>query len=222
MYEYISKFTLGNFVKYSGGSNYSDFTNIIIPVQANTSYTIKITPTFKGPKRPEYFKVWIDYNDDHDFNDPGENIVTGIKNGELTATFITPPIANATRRLRVAMKRNWYPGPCEIFAFGEVEDYTVSFGFRSEMTIIDDPAVENNADPGFTIYPNPAIRSLFIEKTEEGIIELEIYSIQGQRIWKSSIETNVTEIDISRLQPGIYVIRSINNASIGSQRFIVY
>ena len=220
--EYIGKFTLGSFVKTSSGSTYSDYTNPAITIQANTKYTVKITPTFTGNKKQEYFKVWIDYNNDLDFDDAGENVVTGMKNIELKTTFTTPANITGTKRLRVAMKRLSYSGPCETFTYGEVEDYTVSFGNKSCEVAAGDIIINNNTDPGLKIYPNPATKNLYCEKMAERTYELEIYSIAGQLVWKSMIEDTLTMIDISKLEPGLYLIKYVDHEGIKIKKLVVY
>ena len=65
-----------------------------------------------------------------DFSDPGEEVVsyTSTQIGWETSTFQVPATTAAgIIRMRVSMK-NGSPAqtPCEIFALGEVEDYTVN------------------------------------------------------------------------------------------------
>jgi len=220
--EYISKFTIGSTYKSSDASTYSDFTGFIFNLQPGTKYTVKITPTFTGQKKMEYFKVWIDYNHDLDFNDAGENVITGMKNAELKATFTAASNATGTTRLRVAMKRDAYSGTCETFTYGEVEDYTVNFGSKSGIVEGEEISSENGTNYGLKIYPNPADLILNIEKIDEDAIELEIYSIHGQLVCKSLIENTVTRIDISRLQKGIYLIRYAGQGGIKTEKLVVY
>ncbi len=73
--------------------------------------------------------VWIDYNGDPDFDDPGENIVnSGTVNGDFNTTITIPQDAYGNKRMRVSLRRNLpaiSPGPCGYYTQGEVEDYTV-------------------------------------------------------------------------------------------------
>jgi PKD repeat protein len=220
--EYINKFTLGSFVNSSGGSNYTDFTNLTIPLQTSKKYTVFITPKFTSGKKPEYFKVWIDYNMDQDFTDAGENVITGTKNGELRATFTTPSNIAGTTRMRVAMKRDSYSGPCDTFTYGEVEDYTVSFGTKTGADAGIDYSLKKASDPGIKIYPNPATQNLYFEKPGEENCELEIYSVQGQLVWESVIEIKKTMIDISKLQPGLYLIKYIGSEGVETKKLVIF
>ena len=118
----------------SGKSQYSDFTGISTSVDPDGSYTFSLTPGFSWTQWDSYVSVWIDYNGDFDFNDPGEKVVEQIvpagssggtpNTGSATVTIPTNSPSGATQ-MRVAMKRDAYADPCETFSLGEVEDYTV-------------------------------------------------------------------------------------------------
>ena len=127
--EYISRVQLNTIDNTSGGQTYSDFTSISTNLTEGTQYTISITPIWVGTVYNESYSVWIDYNRDGDFDDAGEQVFT---QGNTQATLITGnfTIPQATSRqktrMRVSMKYNALPTPCETFSFGEVEDYSVT------------------------------------------------------------------------------------------------
>ena len=128
--EYISRVQLGNIDNSSGGGNgYSDFTNLSTSLSKNVSSTISITPTWTGTQYNEAYSVWIDYNQDGDFNDAGEQVFThsATQNSPVSGSFIVPSSAlEGATRMRVSMKYNGIPTACESFSYGEVEDYTVT------------------------------------------------------------------------------------------------
>jgi GEVED domain/Secretion system C-terminal sorting domain len=80
-----------------------------------------------------YWRAWIDLNNDNDFDDAGEMVIsrqvviyigTFLDNEQA---FTVPANAKLGKtRLRIAMKVGGYPSPCETFERGEVEDYTVN------------------------------------------------------------------------------------------------
>lgn len=220
--EYITKFTVGTFVKTSTGSYYSDFTGNVINLLPNTKYTARITPKFNGPKKVEYFKVWIDYNQDLDFDDAGENVVSGQKNGELSASFKTPATVTGSTRLRVSMKRTAYPGTCETFTYGEVEDYTVSFGSKSMAGSAPESSADNPSTAIFRIYPNPATKNLNILRLKQSDYDAELYSNTGQVIWKSRLVNDLTTIDINHLRVGLYLFRYNSPDGGGTLKVIIY
>ncbi len=127
--EYISRVQLENIDNPSDAQFYSDFTSISTDLTKNGQYTITVTPTWTGTVYNEAYAVWIDYNQNGDFSDAGEQVWT---QGNTTATtvsgtFTIPTTAtNGATRMRVSMKYNAIPTACESFTYGEVEDYTVN------------------------------------------------------------------------------------------------
>ncbi|MEN8885399.1 MAG: GEVED domain-containing protein, partial [Winogradskyella sp.] len=111
---------------------YSDFTSLSTTVSKNTTYSISITPRYvsAGTNNPVGYAVWIDYNRDGDFTDSGELVFsqTPITGANTVSGTINIPsnIISGNARMRVSMKFNDIPDPCESFDFGEVEDYTVN------------------------------------------------------------------------------------------------
>ena len=130
--EYIQRVQINSIDNSSGnGNGYSDFTSISTDLSINTSYTVTITPKWTGTVYNEGYAVWIDYNNDGDFDDSGELVWSkaASKNTPNTGTFTIPSSATQTvTRMRVSMKYNGIPTPCETFSYGEVEDYSVNIG----------------------------------------------------------------------------------------------
>ena len=127
--EYISRVQVGSINKSSGAQLYSDFTSTSTDLSKGTSYTITVTPTWTGTTYSEGFAAWIDYNNDGDFSDTGELIFSKAASTATSASgsFTVPSGAlTGETRLRVSMKYNGVPTPCETFDYGEVEDYTVN------------------------------------------------------------------------------------------------
>ena len=131
-YEWIDSFTLGGFTNNSGtaSSGYSDHTDLIIPVSNGSAYPISISPGFSGNAYNEYYKVWIDFNNDMDFNDTGELVFAAGPTAATASGIITIPsnTYQGNTRMRVSIKYGGPPSACEIFSYGEVEDYTIELG----------------------------------------------------------------------------------------------
>ncbi|MDW3197376.1 MAG: zinc-dependent metalloprotease family protein [Cytophagales bacterium] len=129
--EYIGNVQVGSINNSSGvdPSGYTDFTSISTDLTLNTSYNISVTPTWTGTIYSEGYAAWIDYNKDGDFEDAGEQIFSQspTQATPVSGSFTVP--ASATQgvtRMRVSLKYNGIPTPCESFTYGEVEDYTVN------------------------------------------------------------------------------------------------
>ncbi|WP_460220495.1 M14 family zinc carboxypeptidase [Psychroserpens sp. MEBiC05023] len=126
--EHISRVQLGSIDNSSGASNYTDYTNMSTVLRKGTQYTITITPTWTPTVYNEAYSVWIDYNNDGDFEDAGEQVYTEAPTQatSVSGDFTIPTGAIESKtRMRVSMKWNGIPDPCETFQYGEVEDYTV-------------------------------------------------------------------------------------------------
>ncbi|MTE26100.1 reprolysin-like metallopeptidase [Winogradskyella ouciana] len=134
--EYISKVTLNNIDNDSGDSatslGYSDFTSISTNLFIGSSYPISITPFWPGANYDEGYSVWIDFNQDGDFDDSGEQVFTQAptQDNPVTGNISIPNDALlGPTRMRVSLKYDGIPTQCESFGFGEVEDYTVNMAF---------------------------------------------------------------------------------------------
>ncbi len=127
--EYISRVQLNTINNTSGAQGYSDFTSVSTSLSEGTAYTVTVTPTWTGSTYAEGYAVWIDYNNDKDFNDAGELVWSkaASTNTPNSGSFTVPSgTAGTATRMRVSMKYNGVPTSCETFQYGEVEDYTVN------------------------------------------------------------------------------------------------
>lgn len=113
----------------TGGTGYTDFTAISTNVNRSTAYTMTVTPQWTGSVYSEGYAIFIDYNQDGDFDDSGETAWTqAATNATSVSGSITIP-ATATlgnTRMRVAMRYNAIPAACGSFDYGQVEDYTLN------------------------------------------------------------------------------------------------
>ena len=111
-----------------GAQFYTDFTSQSKTLTKGHQYSISITSTWIGTLYNEGYSVWIDYNKDGDFEDSGEQVWTQSPTQQtpVTGNFTIPSSAvESATRMRISMKYNDIPDPCETFTWGEVEDYTV-------------------------------------------------------------------------------------------------
>ena len=220
----------------SGKSNYSDFTNLSTNLTTGETYTFSGLTNFSYDTYDEYWKAWIDYNQDGIFSEPSELAYSSVQTAppigtpsELTTGSITIPLGAGfgTTRMRVAMKRGAAPTPCEIFGFGEVEDYSVN--------IISVPAVNRDAtisektskdlSEKIKIYPNPAstLLNLSIEN-EHQLQELEIFDLTGKKLHTIlGIEGQQQfQFNVNSWTKGVYVfhIRLTEGSSIIKRVFV--
>jgi PKD repeat protein len=137
----ISRVTFNDIDQVSepGKKPYEDFTNTktsLLEQGATYSFSVSRTTNYNFIQR----KIWIDYNIDGDFNDPGELVAIDTLSNTLTWTgSVTIPITTipGISRLRVGVSAiNQQFGPCSILNNGEYEDYSVMLS-----TVITPPVI---------------------------------------------------------------------------------
>ncbi|MBN1558475.1 MAG: hypothetical protein JW951_10065 [Lentisphaerae bacterium] len=127
--EYISNVTVGAIDNASGSDAYGDYTGQHTVLTTGEQYPITVA---LGDAQPaDVGGLWVDWNQDWDFNDAGETITTAWSGVGPYLKTITPPL-NAIAgwsRLRVRVYRSDTdpvpPAPCGDTTYGEVEDYLV-------------------------------------------------------------------------------------------------
>ncbi|MBM3443331.1 MAG: hypothetical protein FJX89_11610, partial [Bacteroidetes bacterium] len=127
--EWMAGVSIGNFTNNSAASPYTFFSTKTVTLTPSLSHNLTLTPGYTATAYALYWRIWIDYNKDSDFDDAGELVydagsaAPGIRSG----SFTVPSTATGSTRMRVSMKYNAAPTPCEAFSHGEVEDYPVAF-----------------------------------------------------------------------------------------------
>ncbi|WP_055436611.1 LamG-like jellyroll fold domain-containing protein [Lacinutrix algicola] len=189
--EYISRVqlnTIDNFTTTGTTTiGYSNNTGISTNLTTGSTYSLTITPGFPGTTFAEGYRVWIDYNNNNDFTDSGELVYTQAATTlyPVTATFTVPNTVTAgSKRMRISMKYNGTPTSCEVFDYGEVEDYTVNIIVSNTpeieiigntLNIVDgdiSPSITNHTDFGSAIIGNSITRTYTINNL--GTLNLNI------------------------------------------------
>jgi PKD repeat protein len=127
--EWITQVDINGTVNNSGSSGsvgYEDFTGVSFMLPPGNNYSFALTPAFSGRNIPECWQIWIDLNQDGDFDDSGEQVFSIVKvRNTVTGSITIPADASGITRMRITMNRDGLVSPCAIFSRGEVEDYTV-------------------------------------------------------------------------------------------------
>lgn len=207
-------------------SGYSDYTSISTEVERNMNYDLTVQANTDG-NYETHTLVWIDWNQDCDFDDPNEEYDLGIADNvpdgptslsPLTVTIPSDALFGSTI-MRVSTRYNQDPTSCQNGADAEVEDYTV---------IVVDPTASNDdfVFEGFKLYPNPSngnfnlsFRTVSSEKVSVGI-----YDITGRTVINRDY-TNVGDvfaenIVVNSISSGIYLMK-INNGNQSVTRKLV-
>ncbi len=114
----------------SGGTEpgYGDYSSLVGDIAQNTVASVDITYETGYTYVTE---IWIDWNDDLDFDDAGENVYSGVSASAnpttLNATFNVPLSAPlGQHRMRIGGADTGPPTTCYTGTWGSYEDYTVN------------------------------------------------------------------------------------------------
>jgi hypothetical protein len=114
-------------------SGYSNYTNISTTIERDASYVLSVQVNTDGPWTTGTM-VWIDWNQNCDFDDAGEEYNLGATNNQNDGLTSQSPLSilipsNASvgqTTMRVSTQYNAYPTSCLQGFDGEVEDYTLN------------------------------------------------------------------------------------------------
>lgn len=224
--EWIKSVAFGSINNTSNSNGgYADFTSLTNSIAAGQAQNITLTPGFPPAvlygyiTQPEFWSVWIDLNQDGDFNDAGELRFssTASSTSAVNASISIPAgAALGTTRMRIAMKRNANAGPCENFASGEVEDYSIdivsslggqSIASNEEATDVSAFACE--------LYPNPSSEMVNVRIETPATakeVMLVLTDLNGSRIQTKILSVSGSDgvlnqrLNIENLPQGVYLV----------------
>ncbi len=161
---------------------YENFTAISTTVIRGNSYNLSTHVNTDG-NYWVYARVWIDWNQDGDFVDAGEqydlgrrqNVTNGLTDGSPLSITVPVGATLGNTRMRVAARYNAYPeNSCSTGYDGEVEDYTINITTSSPQeinitgngnTIADGdttPSTTDGTDFGNAVFPGGSATSTFV------------------------------------------------------------
>lgn len=135
--KYISNVKIGAIDNLSGSNEYTDYTSSFsTDVEIGTNYPLTITNgNYNTWGDTPVYCVWVDWNQDGDFDEANETIASEVGVGVFTVT-ITPPLGavSGSTRMRIRLNHTDMATPCETTDWGEVEDYTLNVISGSLLT----------------------------------------------------------------------------------------
>ena len=136
--DYINSVSLGTISNLNTATiytSYKNYTNSTLPnLSTNLARYSSNTLTLESGTQVDSVAVWIDYNQDGDFNDNGEKITqfsSYLFNHNYAINFVVPPSAALGQtRMRITCARLFQSignvNPCSVYYFGSCQDYTVN------------------------------------------------------------------------------------------------
>lgn len=215
--EWIDRVSFGGIVRTSGkDAGYLYYTTASASVSAGTSYSLGYSAAFTSTAYTEYWRVYIDWNQNGVFTDAGEQVVSRSSSSaaNLSTTITVPATAkNGTTRMRVVMKYGAYGTSCETFSYGEVEDYNVVVtGGVARESGENKPSEGTLSIDELQIFPNPAHERIYLNLSELSDFEVGtavLVDMKGRVILEEILKApnnNLVkgEIETGNLPNGLY------------------
>ncbi|MNP95370.1 Exoglucanase B precursor [compost metagenome] len=198
----IISFDLGSLVRSAPANGYTNDSSYITSFTPGQESTIIMAidryPNNSPKNMSNGLAVWIDFNGDKDFDDAGELVWSGLYTNPSSldftaiAKFMLPTtVTTGKTGLRIAMKENGIPTPCEQFAYGEIRDFTVDI--KKPIIEFEAPSVPVNLSVS-NITKTSAILS-WNESTDN-------IAVTGYDIYQGSLligSTNLTTFTVNGL-----------------------
>ncbi|MCK5765813.1 MAG: PKD domain-containing protein, partial [Bacteroidales bacterium] len=196
-------------------SGYDYFTSPSFTFNPGSTYAVSLTPLNSSNRN--FWRIWIDFNNDGDFDDAGETVLSANnKKGTYSKTITIPTGVDAVSpdRMRITMKTGGAPSACDVNFNGEVEDYNVGYG--AELFI----PVANKME--LSIYPNPAdnILNIAVSGNRE-YVNVKIYSAIGNLMQSFQMNDRLEQINLDAYRQGLYFIHVNDGNETLLQKFIV-
>ncbi len=218
---YIQNITIGDVLNSStAGSGYSLSASTVL-MAPGQNYSVSLSPN--DSRNRNFWRIWIDLNGDNDFDDADETLLAiNNKKGPVTSNITIPAYAAGNTRMRVAMRNNSAPSPCDNYFDGEVKDFIVSFEVAPQASFL---SVGNNPVIGETLgmklFPNPVLKELTILLDVTSPDDYyTIYNMNGSKVKTDRVLSEITIIDLSEQAPGIYILVIQNNRQIFREKVI--
>jgi hypothetical protein len=98
-------------------------------------------------------------------------------------------------------------------------------GFVQPSSTLLRRSIENSSPISVEAYPNPFVSSfrLKLSRASSSPSTVELYSIDGLRVWSSEFAANLSEVqllDFDRLHTGKYILRLITNNQVITKQLV--
>lgn len=125
---YIDQVELGAINNTSGkNSGYANFTNLSTDLALGHPYVANLTTGYSGSKYNSRWYIYMDFNQDYDFTDPGELVyfISGVQDTHNASFSIPESVAIGSTRMRIINAFNSAASQ-GAYSYGETEDYTIN------------------------------------------------------------------------------------------------
>ncbi|CAM4382990.1 T9SS-dependent choice-of-anchor J family protein [Flavobacterium terrigena] len=179
---------------------YTDLTATPVIVEPGTTTNVQLT--FNTGYDYD-INIWVDFNNDFDFNDAGELVKTGIactdvEPNTVDASFLMPLTApTGVHRMRVGTADGGQVPPNEC--------YSGSYGVTLDFTV-DTTLGSNSFDTTtFVAYPNP-VKDVLNLTYKTAISNVRVVNLLGQEVLNTKTNTNNVQVNMTALTAGAYIV----------------
>lgn len=215
-YEYIKKVSFNTIDHSSARSQYSDYAYISTKVEIGQTYPF--TVAIGEGTNADQIVMWIDWNQNGNFTNPGERVYLSPKSdGPFSGTIKIPNHAvPGFARLRIRLhntNQGANTNSCDDSAFGEVEDYSVHIVEACTPVVLTSQTEDQNMCTGrdtinLTVKASGKSPFVFNWQFQQG----EDWNDVGPNIPHGAVYTNPDSANLlisGLITPGIYRFRCI-------------
>jgi hypothetical protein len=227
---WIDLVSLGTINRPSGpDGGYYDGTGTSTSVAAGSTQTIRYSAGFTGSAYVQNWKIYIDYNQDGDFTDADEMVVSNRSSADstLSSRFTVPTTAReGTTRLRVVMSYYGTTTSCGLSGYSETEDYTLiitggaaSAGAVGRLGVTSSAGLRQGMSRGLELYPNPAsdvVRILLPDNAP--LVSVTLTDMRGAQV--SGVRLEGDHLNVAALAKGVYTLTVSDGQQVFHQRFV--
>ncbi|MBU2938164.1 fibronectin type III domain-containing protein [Lacinutrix sp. C3R15] len=195
-----------------GASEYEDFSAIVGQVETGATYGFSAEGYTDG-NFTNYFTVWIDWNQDFEFQTEEMYEIGAILNSDgtdgqqATSNIAVPSTAlEGNTRMRVIKNFNTSPtDSCGTYSYGQIEDYTINVSYP--LSIADSSLLSN-----VQLYPNPISTNTFYinaSSIKETTVSVKVNDILGREIYNVQHDVYNDKIQVKldqNLNDGVYLV----------------
>ena len=103
--------------------------------------------------------------------------------------------------------------------------YIMRQGFLQPSARFAGRSIENNVAISLDVFPNPFSSQLRLKlsRSSASVSQVELYSIDGLRVWSAEIAANLSEVkllDFDRLRTGKYILRLVSGNQVITKQLI--
>lgn len=231
--EYISNVTLNTINNTTACTNYGNYTGTSTTLNKGAQYTVTVSPTVTGQGAGAYtndeIAVWIDWNDDLDFNDAGEQVgYVLVSTGWSNQFTFTVPMTAVTGTVTMRCRLSYQPDdgaitPCGDSQWGEVEDYSINIqAAPSGVLTLQCPGNSTIYATQSTVVPNVTATATSSTTCAGGVVNETQSPAAGTALQNGSNVITVTATDqCGNTQTCTTTITYINNLGIEENPFFI-